>query len=452
MSQDLTVRDLSTATRRRAVIAACIGNFIEYYDFVIYGYFAAVIAKLFFPASNETVSLLLTFAAFALSYVARPLGAILFGMIGDKYGRRAPLTMAILLIAFCTTVIGLMPTYESIGIAAPVVLTLARLLQGVSVGGEYGGALAFISEYAPERRRGLYTAWQTVTIGLALVVGASVAAGLTGALSTEALESWGWRAPFLVGLPLGFIGLYMRLKLEETPHFQAVQERMEIEKAPLRTGVKQAWRQILICCGIMATPSLCIYIYFIYSPTYLSTELGYSAAAGQQINLISLLFYCALVPFFAILCDRIGRRRVLLAGALSVAVVTYPGFVALGLDNAVVATLALCVMGLAFAPISAASLVALAESFPTTFRYTGVSLSLQITVTALGGTAPLLATALIAGTGDVRSPALLVVAGGILSAVAAWAYRETVGQGLRQHIDDHLPQDRVDSPAATPIH
>ncbi|HWL99540.1 MAG TPA: MFS transporter [Nocardioidaceae bacterium] len=452
MSQDLTVRDLSTATRRRAVIAACIGNFIEYYDFVIYGYFAAVIAKLFFPASNETVSLLLTFAAFALSYVARPVGAVLFGMIGDKYGRRAPLTMAILLIACCTAVIGLMPTYESIGIAAPIVLTLARLLQGVSVGGEYGGALAFIAEYAPERRRGLYTAWQTVTIGLALIVGASVAAGLTGALSTEALEAWGWRAPFLIGLPLGFIGLYMRLKLEETPHFQAVQERMEVEKAPLRTGVKQAWRQILICCGIMATPSLCIYIYFIYSPTYLSTELGYSAAAGQQINLIGLLFYCALVPVFAVLCDRIGRRPVLLAGALGVAVVTYPGFVALGANNAVVATLALCVMGLAFAPISAASLVALAESFPTTFRYTGVSLSLQITVTALGGTAPLLATALIAGTGDVRSPALLVVAGGILSAVAAWAYRETVGQGLRQHVDDHPAQERVDTPAATPIH
>jgi MFS transporter, MHS family, proline/betaine transporter len=452
MSQASPVRELDTKTRRKAVTAACIGNFIEYYDFVIYGYFAAVIAKLFFPVASETTSLLLTFSAFALSYGARPLGAILFGMIGDKYGRRAPLTVAILLIATCTALIGLMPTYASIGLAAPILLTLARLLQGVSVGGEYGGALSFIAEYAPEHRRGLYTAWQTVTIGLALVVGAAVAAGLTAALSPAALESWGWRLPFLVGFPLGLIGLYMRLKLEETPHFGALQERLEVETAPLRTGVRLAWRQILFCCGIMATPSLCIYIYFIYSPTYLSTELGYSESVSQQINLVALLFYCALLPFFALLCDRIGRRPTLLWGALGVAVVTYPGFMALGTGNAMVATLALCAMGLAFAPISAASLVALAESFPTTFRYTGVSLSLQIPVTALGGTAPLMATALIAGTGDVQSPALLVVAGGIVSAVAALAYRETLGRGLQSHAEHEFDQDRNAIRPATPVH
>lgn len=426
-----SVRLPEEINRRRAVTAACIGNFIEYYDFVIYGYFASVIAKLFFPASNEAASLILTFAAFAVSYVARPLGAILFGLIGDKYGRRAPLTVAILLIATCTTVIGLMPTYASIGVAAPIILTLARLLQGVSVGGEYGGALAFIAEYAPDRKRGFYTAWQTFTIGLALVVGAGVATLLTSSLSADAVASWGWRLPFLVGLPLGFVGLYMRLKLEETPHFAALQQQMEVEKAPLRVGVRNAWRNMLISMGLMATPSLCIYLYFIYSPTYLTTQLDYAAAVSQRINLVGLLFYCALVPLFALLCDRVGRRPMLLVGAIGVAVVTYPGFALFGQGDWRVTMVALCVMGLCFAPISAASLVALAESFATTFRYSGVSLSLNIPVTLFGGTAPLLATALIAGTGDVRAPAYLVVAGGVVSAIAAFAFRETLGKGLR---------------------
>lgn len=433
MSQSLDLRSEGAVSRRKAVIAACIGNFIEYYDFVIYGYFATVIAGLFFPSNNETVSLLLTFSAFALSYLARPLGAIIFGFIGDKYGRRAPLTVAILLIAGCTTLIGLLPTYESIGIAAPIILTVARLLQGVSVGGEYGGALAFISEYSPDNRRGFYTGWQTFTIGLALVVGAAVAAVLTASLTSEDLATWGWRVPFLVGLPLGLVGLYMRLKLEETPHFAALQQRLEVENAPLRVGVKQNWRQMLISMGIMVIPSLCIYIFFIFQPTYLETYLKYAPDVAQRINLIGLIFYCAVLPFFARLSDRVGRRPLLVGGAVAVGVVTYPGFMVLGSGNAVLATIALCVMGLAFAPFSAASLVALAESFPTTFRYTGVSLSLQIPVTIFGGFASLVATALIAGTGDLRSPALMVMAGSVISALAAWAYRETNGEGLRAH-------------------
>ncbi|MET0452637.1 MAG: MFS transporter [Mycobacterium sp.] len=420
------------APARRAVVAACIGNFIEYYDFVVYGYFATTIAALFFPAQDPTASLLLTFAAFAVSYAARPLGALIFGHIGDRFGRRTPLTVAILLIATCTTVIGLLPTYQSIGVAAPIILTAARLLQGISVGGEYGGALAFIAESAPTNRRAYYTGWQTFTIGMALLVGAAAASVLTATMAPEALQSWGWRIPFLAGLPLGFVGLYMRLRLEETPHFKAVRQQLENEKAPLWGSIRREWRALLLGMGMIATPSYCIYIYFIYSPTYLRSALDYPPAQAQGANLVSLIFYCALLPFFAHLGDKIGRRPLIIAGAVAVAVVTYPAFVALGSGDIVIATIALCVMGLCFAPISAVALAGIAEVFPTTFRYTGASLSLNIPVTLLGGTAPLIATALISATGNVASPALLVVAGGIVSAITGFAMTETANQPLRE--------------------
>lgn len=428
--------DRPPTAARRGVVAACVGNFIEYYDFVIYGYFATTIAVLFFPAEDPTASLLLTFAAFAVSYAARPLGAVIFGRLGDRFGRKAPLTAAILLIAICTTVIGLLPTYETIGIAAPIILTLARLLQGISVGGEYGGALAFIAESAPPNRRSFYTGWQTFTIGLALLVGAAVASLLTATLTPEDLQSWGWRIPFLAGLPLGFVGLYMRLKLEETPHFESVREQLKKEKAPLGASVRREWKALLLGMGMIAAPSYCIYIYFIYSPTYLQSVLDYSPAQAQTANLVSLVFYCALLPVFAHLGDKIGRRPLIITGAIAVAVVTYPAFLVMGSGDIVLTTVALCVMGLGFAPISAVALAGIAEAFPTTFRYTGASLSLNIPVTVLGGTAPLIATALIGSTGNVATPALLVITGGVLSLITGIAMSETGNRQLRERSDE----------------
>jgi MHS family proline/betaine transporter-like MFS transporter len=420
-----------TPAHKRALIAACIGNFIEYFDFVVYGYFAPVIALLFFPADNPAASLLLTFAVFAISYASRPLGGILFGHLGDRYGRKTPLAIAIMLIAGATTAIGLMPTYASIGIAAPILLTTLRLIQGVSVGGEYGGATSFISEYAPPNRRGFYTGWQTFTIGLALLVGGGVASLITSTMATEQLHSWGWRLPFLAGVPLGLVGLYLRLKLEETPHFSSVKAHAEVEKAPLLVGLKQEWRAILIGMGLISAPSACIYIFYIYMPTYLAKVLGFSLAEAQRANLYSLLFYCALLPLFALLSDRVGRKPLMLISALAVAVITYPAFHLLNPGNFNQTVLALCLMGLAFAPHSATALCAMSEIMPTKLRYTGLSVSLNIPVTLLGGTAPFLATYFVAHTGNVLSPSWIVIGGAVLTLLAVLAYRETFKSGLR---------------------
>lgn len=431
LTSSLPASRRAPAQHKRALVAACIGNFIEYFDFVIYGYFATVIASLFFPSDDPAASLLLTFAVFAISYASRPLGGIIFGHLGDRYGRKTPLAVAIILIAAATTLIGLMPTYAAIGIAAPILLTTLRLIQGISVGGEYGGATSFISEYAPANRRGFYTGWQTFTIGLALLVGGGVASLITATLTTEQLHSWGWRLPFLAGVPLGLVGLYLRLKLEETPHFTSVQEHAEVEKAPLLTGLKQEWRAILIGMGLISAPSACIYIYYIYSPTYLSSVLGFSLADAQRANLYNLIFYCALLPFFALLSDIVGRKPLMLISMLAVALVTYPAFHLLDPQNFNQTVLALCLMSLAFAPHSATALCAMSEIMPTKLRYTGLSISLNIPVTLLGGTAPFLATYFVSRTGNLLSPSWIVIAAAILTLISVLAYRETVKTGLR---------------------
>ncbi|CAM3921788.1 MFS transporter [Bordetella muralis] len=419
------------AQHKRALIAACIGNFIEYFDFVIYGYFATVIARLFFPADDPAASLLLTFAVFAISYASRPLGGIIFGHLGDRYGRKTPLAVAIILIAAATTLIGVMPTYAAIGIAAPILLTTLRLIQGISVGGEYGGATSFISEYAPPNRRGFYTGWQTFTIGLALLVGGGVASLITATLTTEQLHSWGWRLPFLAGVPLGLVGLYLRLKLEETPHFTSVQQHAEIEKAPLLTGLKQEWKSILIGMGLISAPSACIYIYYIYSPTYLSSVLGFSLADAQRANLYNLVFYCALLPFFALLSDIVGRKPLMLISMIAVALITYPAYHLLDPKDFNQTVFALCLMSLAFAPHSATALCAMSEIMPTKLRYTGLSVSLNIPVTLLGGTAPFLATYFVSRTGNLLSPSWIVIGAAVLTLISVLAYRETVKTGLR---------------------
>ncbi|WP_144630960.1 MFS transporter [Bordetella genomosp. 13] len=431
IANPLPVDRPATAQHKRALIAACIGNFIEYFDFVIYGYFAPVIALLFFPSDDPAASLLLTFAVFAISYASRPIGGLVFGHLGDRYGRKTPLAVAILLIAAATTAIGLMPTYAAIGIAAPILLTVARLIQGISVGGEYGGATSFISEYAPPNRRGFYTGWQTFTIGLALLVGGGVASLITGMLTTEQLHSWGWRLPFLAGVPLGLVGLYLRLKLEETPHFSSVQEHAEVEKAPLLTGLKKEWRAILIGMGLISAPSACIYIYYIYSPTYLARVLGFGLAEAQRANLYSLVFYCVLLPFFALLSDIVGRKPLMLISALAVALVTYPAFHLLDPNNFGQTVFGLCLMSLAFAPHSATALCAMSEIMPTRLRYTGLSISLNIPVTLLGGTAPFLATYFVAQTGNPLSPSWIVVGAAVLTLIAVLAYKETLKTGLR---------------------
>ena len=243
---------ISPAVRRRAATAATIGNFIEWYDFVIYGYFAVQISAAFFPDAAPATGLMTTFATFGVALLVRPLGALVFGSIGDRIGRRTTLSIVIIMASVATFAIGCIPGYATIGIAAPVLLVVARLVQGFSAGGEYGGATSFMIEYAPSDRRGLYGSLQAMTQGMAMLTGSLLGASMNAWMSADALASWGWRIPFLIALPMGMVGIYLRLQLEETPAFVAAQKASGTkESAPLREILKNHWYPILQSVGFV---------------------------------------------------------------------------------------------------------------------------------------------------------------------------------------------------------
>jgi MFS transporter, MHS family, proline/betaine transporter len=396
----MTSRPAAEAGVRKATTAASIGTFVEYYDFVAYAYFAAVFGPLFFPVGSASASLLLAFAAFATSYLVRPLGALIFGPLGDRYGRRSVLSGVILLMSIATTLIGVLPTYEQIGLAAPVLLTVIRLIQGMSVGGEFGGATSYVAEFAPPRRRGVLLSWLGVAIGLGLLAGALASAVVTSAVSPDALLGWGWRVPFLLALPLGLVGVYLRLRLDDTPEFVAAAQEREIEEAPLRTSIRRDLPTIALTVAILAALTVFTYLYLIYMPTYLTSVLEYARPTALLANAVGIVAFCVGMPLFGSLSDRIGRRPVLIAGSAALTVLSYPGFLLMGTGDIALLVTALAVLGALTAATFAPALPILPELFSVGTRYTSLGLGWNVTAVVFGGAAPLVATALVAGTGD----------------------------------------------------
>ncbi|MEW6637063.1 MAG: MFS transporter, partial [Actinomycetota bacterium] len=416
--------------RKKAVVAAVIGNFVEWYDFTIYGYLAVVIAPLFFPTEDRLVSLMATFAVFGVAFLMRPVGALFFGNIGDKIGRRSTLSAVILIASGATFLIGLLPSYETIGILAPLLLVLARLVQGFAVGGEFGGATAFMVEYAPDEKRGLYGSWQFFTQGASLVVGLLIATGLTAAVSEEALYSWAWRVPFLIALPLGLVGLYMRLRLEDTPAFRAVQEHHEIERAPLMESLRAHGKDLLKVVGLTWPLTGLVYL-LIFAPTYLSEQIDVPLSLGFTAVILGTLSWTVVVPFSALLSDRIGRRKpFLIASPVLAVILSVPVFLLLQTARFPAITLALVIVGCVVGIASGVYAAAMCEVFPTNVRYSSLSLGYSVAVSIFGGTTPFIFTALLAATGNPLSPAFYLVVAGLAGLVAALTFPETAREPL----------------------
>jgi MHS family proline/betaine transporter-like MFS transporter len=405
---------------RRAIIAATVGNMLETYDFAVYGFFAIVIARLFFPAGDPTVSLLLTVATFGVGFVMRPVGAVVLGSFADRRGRKAALSLTILMMAVGTAMIGFAPTYAQIGAWAPAIIVIARLIQGFSAGGEIGTATAFLIEHAPAERRGLFASFQQATQAAALLCGSLIGAMLTGMLAPADLESWGWRVPFWLGLLIGPVGFYIRRHTEEATEFaQAADAR---ESSPLGEALRRHPRAILTGFGITITWTVATYFFLIYMPTYAVRELKIAQSAALTANSAGLALLLVLAPCFGLLSDRIGRRILLLGAAAAIMLLTYPLLKWLSAaPSATALTLFQLTFALLIAIFTGAAPAAMSEVCPPQVRSTGVSIAYNFAVTIFGGFAPFIATWAIAATGNPLAPAWYVTAATALSAAMIFA-------------------------------
>ncbi|MDX3229294.1 MFS transporter [Streptomyces sp. ME19-01-6] len=401
---------------RRALVAGSVGNFIEWYEFGVYGYFATVIAANFFTpeGGNDLEGLVKTYASFALAFFFRPIGAAVFGRLGDRIGRRPTLILVVLLMTAATTLIGLLPTYDTVGAAAPWLLTFLRVVQGLSAGGEFGGAVSIMTEFAPDGRRGLYGAWQSFTVALGLLGGAGVAALLATVLSEQALNDWGWRLPFVLTLPMGLGALWLRLRLEETPAFRGAggargterQSGGAADPAPTPPAKEVAWAIVLGAGRIMGWAAAG-YTFLVVLPSYLQSTLGASFRQALIATVVANLGFAASIIPAGWLSDRIGRRPVMLSGAALVTVSAIPLLNLLqDADRSnLVKGLAVFAAGAAVGLMAGPGPAMLAEMFPTRVRYTGLGLAYALSNAVFSGCAGLIITKTIERTGEVDIPA-----------------------------------------------
>jgi MFS family permease len=435
----------STSERaRRALVAGSVGNFIEWYEFGVYGFFATILASNFFATtgSSPVEDLVKTYASFALAFFFRPVGAALFGRLGDRIGRRPTLILVLVLMAGATTLIGVLPTRETIGAAAPLLLTLVRILQGLSAGGEFGGAVSIMTEFAPPGKRGLYGSFQSFTVALGLLAGAGLAALLSSVLTAEQLGDWGWRIPFLLALPLGLVALWLRLRLEETPAFVAAHSARDAAATPTpdaaaapasasastvveRPSAGQTLRVILLGVGRIMGWSAAGYTFLVVLPSYLQTTLNATFQAALIATVLGNLGFALVIVPAGWLSDRIGRRPLMVTGAALITVLALPLINVLQSDQvgatgkgaAVFAAGA--VVGLMAGPGPAM----LSEMFPTTVRYTGLGLSYSLSNAVFAGSAGLIITETVELTGDADIPAYYVMATCIVSVFALLTLR-----------------------------
>ncbi|CEL28391.1 MFS transporter [Pseudomonas aeruginosa] len=420
---------------RRAASASFMGNFVEWFDYAAYGYLATVIALTFFPQTDKATGLLATFAVFALSFFVRPLGGLVWGHFGDKYGRRSALSWSILIMSISTFCIGILPTYNHIGLWAPALLLLIRLFQGFSASGEYAGASAFLAEYAPEGKRGLYTSIVPASTAAGLLFGAVFVAGLHSWMSVEDLHSWGWRLPFLLAAPFGLVGRYIRMSLQDTPKFLEMEKRLEAKEcathAPVRELLTLHRRSVIIGIGVTCLNAVAFYLLLSYMPTYLSTEMGMSESDSFMASTVSLATYIGLIFLMGKLSDLFGRKAMLLTASVLFLALTWPLFGMLNNQPLIVILMIQIAFGAILAMNDGTLPCFLAEIFPTRVRFSGFAFSFNIANAVFGGTAPFIATWLIQLTGNKMAPAWYLLAAAAVALIAMLASRETAHKALQ---------------------
>ena len=416
---DTELLNLPKDDRRKRMAAVGIGNFMEWFDFAIYGYFAAIIGAQFFPSGDPTAEMLSALAVFAVGFLSRPIGALFLGPIGDKYGRRTVLIITVLGMGVITTLIGLTPSYATIGIAAPIIVVTLRLLQGMMVGGEWTSAAAYIGESAPKRKRALYASLVTATAGLAFLVGTLTAATLTAVMSEDALASWGWRVPFIASLLMAAVAVYIRRKLDDTPVYE------ELERKRANNTVEFTSRSVKVRAFIMTLAfsgifGVSLYYFVTYANNHLTGAVGMTRIEALIATGSAIVIYVIFNPIVGMIADRIGRRPVLLTGIIGLLVWSLPTFWLMNTGVPFLAFLGLTVFSFFVACCAVMNNVLLVEVFPASIRSTGSALGYNIAYALLAGPGPLIAAALVASTGLLYAPAFYVIAIAVAALAVLW--------------------------------
>lgn len=407
--------------KTHTIIAGLFGNTLEWYDFILYANFASIFATLFFPAHNQFTSLLLTFGVFASGFLIRPLGAVVFGYIGDHFGRRIALLLSIAVITVPTGLVGFLPSYASVGIAAPILLTVLRLCQGLAVSGELTSASTFLIEHANTNRRGLMGCLVMSTAFLGILIGAVVASLITFLLTAEQVLAWGWRVPFWMGSALGVVGIFIRLRSKESPLFLKAEQH---QRSPLRKVLLEHPKKMLLAFVLTIVMAVGNYIFIAFIITFLAKYIGLPLRDAELINLIGMAVIVVLFPVMGILSDKIGRKPVFMSGLFGMILFAAPIFWLLSQKQfayALAGELLFCVV---LVPISALIPTMLAEIFPTAVRNSGTGLSYNIALAIFGGTAPVVALTLIQVSGSNFAPAYYLIISALISLVALYFVKE----------------------------
>ncbi len=431
MALAVSVAVPAESQRNRAIVAGVIGNILEWFDFGVYAYFVPVISQLFFPANDPLSSLLLTFAVFGVGFVMRPVGSILFGIYGDRFGRRRALSAVIFLMAFSTLAIGVLPTHQQVGVLAPILLVVIRLLQGLSAGGEWGGSTAYLVEFAPEGRRGYIGSWQQVSVGGGFLLGSLSAAFINQVLPHDAVVSWGWRIPFIFGIVVGGVGAYLRWRLDDTPKFTELEQHHEVSRAPFVEAVTTYRRETLTIFGLTLHNTVAYYIPIVYMTSYIISQTHLSPSSALWIGTTCLLVFVILIPIWGALSDRIGRKPLLLLSSGGYIILAYPLFMMASSGSFALAFLAQLTMIVFLSFFSGACPAAYSEIFPTKVRYTALSIGYNIAVAIFGGFAPFIATWLIKVTGSNLAPAYYLIAAAVITFVVVLRIKETAFEPLK---------------------